>query len=174
MGRDNHPQYLGWVLTESALNTFTELQVVLPLGLVGGAQQNMALEATRCVWDNDRPNRIGGVDTRFDSHLSVRGKSSVGSFNDGDIIDKVQAEVQSSAAVTVNFQTSNQARPNRDVDMTTGDGFGPLYASSSLFVACQGVNNTSTRTTRGRLYYRMRKVSTQELLGLAAQLTDSS
>jgi len=175
MARDQHPQYLGWVLTESAADTYTEQQVVLPLGLVGGAQQNMALEATRCVWDNDRPNRVPSLDTRFASHISVRGKTSVGSFNDGDIIDKVQSEIIVSAAVTVNFQLIPAVRPNRDVDMTTGDGFGPLYASSSLFIGAQGEGgNTQPRTTRGRLYYRMRKVSTTELLGLAAQLTDSS
>lgn len=93
MGRDNHPQYLGWVLTESAPNTYTELQVVLPLGLVGGAQQNMALEATRVVWENDRPNRVPAVDSRFASHLAVRQNTSVQGFDNGDVIDKTEGEV---------------------------------------------------------------------------------
>jgi len=64
---DKHPQYLSFVLTESALNTYTELAIPLPLGLVGGAQQNMAIEVTKVIWDNDRPNRIATL-----SSLSCR------------------------------------------------------------------------------------------------------
>lgn len=74
--------------------------------------------------------------------------------------------------MTVNFQFTPVTKPARDVDLTTGDGFGPLYASQALFIAAEGVNNTTARTSRGRLAYRMRKVTTTELLGLAAQLTD--
>jgi len=170
---DKHPQYLTWVLTESAANTFTELRIPLPLGLVGGAQQNMAIEITKVVWDNDRPNRVDEIDTRFDSHLSVRPKTAAGNMGDGDIIDKLQVEIQSTGAVAgFDFET-NAFRPQYH-DLDDGNGNAPIYAAQTLFVGAQGVGNTSPRTTRGRAYYRMVRVSAQELLGLAAQLTSGS
>jgi len=171
---DKHPQYLTWVLTESAPDTYTELRIPLPLGLVGGAQQNMAIEITKVVWDNDRPNRVAEVDTRFDSHLSVRPKTAAGNMGDGDIIDKQQVEIQSTGAVAgFDFET-NAFRPVYH-DLSDGDGNAPIYAAQTLFVGVEGSGgNTAARTSRGRAYYRMVRVSAQELLGLAAQLTSGS
>jgi len=170
---DKHPQYVTWVLTESAVNTFTELRIPLPLGLVGGAQQNMAIEITKVVWDNDRPNRKLDEDSRFASHLSVRPKTAAGNMGDGDIIAKLEVEIQSVGLLPEDFET-NAFRPMIQ-DLTDGAGNAPIYAAQTLFVGCEGEGgNTQPRTTRGRAYYRMVRVSAQELLGLAAQLTSGS
>lgn len=171
LAADRHPQYVSFEVIESAPNTYTQVQIPLPLGLVGGAQKNMALEVTSVWWDNTRPDVIAGNNTRMEAHISTQSRTAVGSLNNPDVIDKLSTTIISPAAPllgVVDFEPNN--RPTGH-DLTTGDGFGPLVAAQLLFVGVQGENNINTKTARGRMYYRLRTVSTAELLGLAAQLT---
>lgn len=172
LAADRHPQYVSFQVVESAPNTYTETQIPLPLGLVGGAQANMALEVTSVVWDNTRPDIIATQNTRMESHIGTQSRTSIGSMNNPDVIDKLSTTILLPGAAPLlgipEFEPNN--RPTYH-DLTTGDGFGPLVAAQQLFVGVQGENNANTKTARGRLYYRLRKVSTAELLGLAAQLT---
>lgn len=167
---DKHPQYISFSVRTSAANVYTEQQIALPLGLVGGAQQNMAIEITSVRWDNDEPTNIAATNTSVEGHVSLQSRTTIGSMNNPEIIDKIT--ILNRNATLVGFDLEN-LRPV-DHDLTTGDGFGPIYAAQQLFVAADTAGEAVVKTVRGRIYYRMRKVNAQELLGLAAQLISSS
>lgn len=169
MAADIFPQYISFQVRSSAVNVYTEIQVVLPLGLVGGAQQNMAIEITKVIWDNDVPEAISATTTQVEAHIATRSLSAVGSFNQPEIVDKINFTHRNQSST--GFELTN-ARPVFH-DLTDSDGKAPIYAAQSLFVGMDTINHTVAKTARGRIFYRMVKVTTQELLGLAAQLTQA-
>lgn len=170
-GVDRFPQYISFEVVESAVNVYTQVQLPLPLGLVGGAQSHMAVEVTSVWWDNTQPDDIADTLTEVESHLSTQSRTSVGSLNNPDVIDKITTSTAQGAAAT--GPETEVIRPVGH-NLTTGDGFGPLTAAQTLFVGVQGKNNTVPKASRGRVYYRLRKVTVTELLGLAAQLTQAA
>jgi len=167
MALDKNPQYISVQVTTSAPDTYTETQIALPLGLVGGAQQNMAFEQCFVVWDNDSPVHLAATTTTVSAHWSTQSRTSTGSYNNPEILAKHNLTFRAPAALVTTVVLDQ--RPTFQQYMTQ-DGHGVLYASSTLFVAVDGAGNGVNRSARTRMYYRMAKVNATELLGLASQL----
>ncbi len=169
-GADRHPQYISFEVVESALNTYTQIQIPLPLGLVGGAQSHMAVEITSVWWDNSQPDLVPDTLTRVEAHIATQSRTAIGSLNNPDIIDKITTSKETGAAAT-----GAELEVIRPVghDLMAGE-FGPLTAAQTLFAAVKSVGNLATKGARGRIYYRLVKVNVTELLGLAAQLTQAA
>jgi len=168
MALDKNPQYMSVQVGTDGADTYNETEVVLPLGLVGGAQQNMAFEQCWVVWDNDSPLIIASQVTSVEGHWATQSRTQIGSFNNPEILDKHNLTFRTPTGTPLTT-TVVENRPTFH-NFMTADGHGVLYATPKLFVAVDAANNGVVRSVRTRMYYRMAKVNATELLGLASQL----
>ncbi len=158
---DVNPDPISFVLTESAANTFTQLEIPLPtrgISPVATARQNAIFEM---LWVDLQV----GVDGLVDAD-ELRWQLSSTSQTAEVSMDLPSVYISDKDVLGVVTSGSFTFHSMRRYQFTSGDGHGVLIATDALFMGIKGVSLAAASTMRGKIYGRIKFVGLQEYLGL--------
>jgi hypothetical protein len=139
------PFYINGNVTETALNTFTQVQISAPLDSLN--REGLLIHAV--YFDGDEPGAVPGATSSVFYQLTATSKAGRVGVNDANLIGATQKVVIGGAAEfsgphVVDLVGSNGA-PYQVSDQLA------IVATDDLFLAIAGVNQTAVRACRVRI-----------------------
>jgi len=165
--KDVNPQTLGGKVTESAANTFTEVEISVPVLRVTVTPNRAQVIEVLKVEFQYLGELFNLLAEQCQMSLTTRSVSSTAQMDNSNLLAMWS---QGLAILT----TGGGIMPlTHMVDLTDGDGHGLIVANPSIFfsIKCTGLGAASTG--RMRIIYRFKNVGLQEFIGLAIQQATS-
>ena len=132
---------IGFSVTESAANTFTEGSVDLNLSPL----DREVFVVTAINLDPAEPFLVAGVNTSTDATLTTTSQTDIPSLADANCLASAKLSIRADAASAVSFQRLVET-PSANLDYLG------IIATNDFFVQIQGTGNTSARAVSGKLY----------------------
>lgn len=168
--QDVNPQFLGAFVTESAGETYTEVEIPMPIArLPSGANQAIVVEVLKVFWD---VSDLVAIATATETDVAVRAAlifssdSQIRSINNPNVLTQIES-LTFMAFTAGGTYRQGIVRPVIQ-DLTDGAGHGVLVASNSLFLGVRG-NGPGTlvpQTAVVKILYRFKRVSIVEYVGI--------
>jgi len=138
------PFFVNGNITESALNTFTETEISLPLDSLN--QEGLLIHAV--YWTSGEPSVIPATNTSLTMQLTTTTKAGIIGANDANLIARQEkfitsATLEVSGIVTQDFIGSTGPYQIDDNLM--------LMATNNVFLAIAGVGNSAARSGQFRM-----------------------
>ena len=142
---------IGFSVTESAPNTFTQGQVDLNLDPLN----NEVFVVTAVNLDPFFCDAIATVDTRVAASLTTTSQTALASLSDANCIARTTNQIQASGFVDggVGFQQTSFDSPPAALDYLA------IIATNDFFIQVQGTNNGNAKGVSGKLYGYRAKAS---------------
>ena len=142
---------IGFSVTESAPNTFTQGQVDLNLDPLN----NEVFVVTAVNLDPFFCDAIATVDTRVAASLTTTSQTALASLSDANCIARTTNQIQASGFVDggVGFQQTSFDSPPAALDYLA------IIATNDFFIQVEGTNNGAAKGVSGKLYGYRAKAS---------------
>lgn len=162
--KDVNPQYISVRLTESAANTFTQVEVNLPVGRVGMPNNRaQVIEILRVYLESFQGGVLVAAGDGYEVAVATQSKAAIPDLDDPDVIAKFAGRME---GVTSGFSFVQHITA---WDPTDGAGHGIIVATQSMFFSVIGSSATAAFDMKLKVLYRFKNVSLQEFVGLAIQ-----
>ena len=132
---------IGFSVTESAANTFTQGSVDLNLSPL----DREVFVVTAVNLDPSEPEMIAATNTSVDCALTTTSQTAVPSLADANCLATAKLAIRADAAMAVGFQRLVET------PAATLEYLG-IIATNDFFVQIQGANNTAARKVSGKIY----------------------
>ena len=137
---------IGFDLTESAANTFTQSTVSLQLSPLD--QEVFVVVAVDL--DPSPPENVTGTNTAVEMSLSSTSLTSVGNLNQSQVIANTKLQIESEAGalpgVGIGWTRTSLDTPQGDL------GYIAMIATNDFFIQIKGRNNGSAKAGFGRMW----------------------
>lgn len=159
--KDEHPQFLRMLKTESAANTFTEQEFPTPVPIAVPNNRYMVMNILK-IFIQPNVGDMGDGDA-FTCAVYDRTRSGMpGMADPGVLAVRVNtAKLTTSGAHNVDSLTC--------VDLSDGAGHGVLYAKSKIYIAIQGTSQSGALGIRVAILYTLTELTPEEYIGLVDQ-----
>lgn len=156
--KDEYPNIMRLTVTESAANTFTQSSASTPVI----PAQNMVMEICKILIEFNMDTLA--EDARVNLQLTARSQSAIIDLSNTACLLKhsVQMQLVTSGGI---------ALVSPAVYDLTVDGKGILYAGKDIYFAVQSVGQGAGRVQNAYIFYKLRTVSSSELIGLIDSFT---
>jgi len=147
------PIRIGWVLNESAANTFTTQTLAIPgvpsIAITRGATKSIGLEVMSVVTELEPANLEAGQNNSSTAELSKgAAPTALRGVNNNLTIHRRRRDVNSTEVTAVGEMSLDAERVRFD-DMSDHDGNGELVLDNELHVSVLGAGNASTMIYSG-------------------------
>ena len=133
---------IGFNVTESAANTFTQAQVDLQLNPL----DNEVFVVYAVDMDVSPPDAVAGVNTDVFTSLSTTSRTSVGNLGNSNVISTGNNQIRGGIADGVGFTAISSDAPATQLEYLS------IISTNDFFIQILGQNNTSAKAMSGRLY----------------------
>ena len=136
-------------LSESAANTFTQLEVDLSLSPL----DNEVFVVTAIDLDLQAPDAIAATDTDFTAYVSTTSQTATVGIDNSNVLTSSRKDIRAAGFVDggVGFDQQGMTSPPGDTGMIG------VIATNNFFLGCQGNNNAVAKRANVRVYgYRAR------------------
>ena len=135
---------IGFAVTETAANTFTQAQIDLNLS-------PLDREVFVCLavnLDISAPDAVAATDTRARGALTTTSQTAMPTLQDANCLSRITSEIAAAGFVDggVGFQSQALETPPSTLEYIG------IIATNDFFVQVQGTNNTDTKGVSGKLY----------------------
>jgi hypothetical protein len=138
---------VGFSVTESAANTFTQGSVDLNLSPL----DNEVFVVLAVNIDPESPEMIDGLNTKTNCSLTTTSQTAVQSLANSNCLSVANERIMADVGVAVGFQTGALETPPATLE------FIGIIATNDFFVQVQGTGNTLAKGCSGKVYgYRAR------------------
>ena len=138
---------IGFEVTESAANTFTQGQIDLQLNPL----DNEVFVVQAVNLDPSNPSAVAATNTTVDAALTTTSRTAMPNLSDSAAIAVAANAIVSDAVIGVGFSKMSMETP------PSGLEYIGIIATNDFFVQVLGTNNTSAKKVSGKLYgYRAR------------------
>lgn len=173
---DVNPQYISFTVTQSAANAVVEQQIPMPIVRIGPATKDstIVMELLKVVFNPPPIIDSAAAATHRRVQFSLSSVTSgttptIQGWGSPTTVCLLYASVLNAFTAAGTGMLSLNKGP-LEFDFTDGAGHGPLYAGDSMFFQFDTDNFAAAETGQGRLYYRMKRVSVTEYIGLMQSL----
>ena len=135
---------IGFTLTESAANTFTQGQVDLNLSPLD--REVFVVLAVNI--DSDFPDSIAGTDTRVRSGLTATSQTVMPTLAEANCLSRLTHAIEAAGMVDGGVGFTSQAL---ETPPSTLEYIG-IIATNDFFIQIQGTNNAGPKGMSGKLY----------------------
>lgn len=153
---DVNPQYLRYSVTESAANTFTQIEVQIPVlrEMIGRGNMSQVIEVLgveALIIGQD-----GAQASEQHHQCTLTTQAAMLPLSDADSLFRMSTGtfVSTNGGFSVDFVQSR--------NFTDQAGHGLIIATPSLFFSVQGVSETGALTVSGKILYRFKNISNRE------------
>ena len=161
-----------FVIQTSSANTYTELEIPMPTVHDLGNGKALVVELIKIFSELSSAEVVDAVTTTVSAAISKQSKAAMPTLSDPDTFwrrnNGYHVEDTAATDATLLADVGSQSTMKID-DYTDGNGNGYLIGARSIYVAIGGANNTGNSTVKGKLYYRMKRVSATELIGIISE-----
>ena len=138
---------IGFSVTESAANTFTEGQIDLQLNPL----DNEVFVVQAINLDPSNPSAIAGTNTNVDAALTTTSRTTMPNLSDSAALGVASNAIVSDPVIGVGFSKTSMETPPAALEYIG------IIATNDFFVQVLGTNNASAKKVTGKLYgYRAR------------------
>lgn len=164
---DVNPQTLGGSVTLSSANTYTQIEIQLPVNRALPGRRNMAqvVEALWVEFDIGPSESFNLLTEAMRAQVTTASQTVVVPISDSSMIAKM--------SVNMSILTTGGGILN-DIyhfDLHDGNGHGLLIATQSMFFGVNSVGLTGAAGASFRMGYRIKNVGVTEFLGITLQQT---
>ena len=132
---------IGFALSESAANTFTQSSVDLNLSPLD--REVFVVLAVNL--DNDFPDNVGG-DSNVRSALTTTTQAAMPNLGDANCLSRTTDSIKGDGATAVSFSQQALETPPSTLEYIG------IIATNDFFVQVEGRNNTGAKGTAGKVY----------------------
>lgn len=167
--RDVNPQFLSFLVTESAVDTTTTITQALPVQRLPNGQRSQVMEILKVFIE--RPAIVASAsvgETQDTYQLMLTTKS----FGTTTIVDASEANVwafdsfNNRSAFTAGGTYNVVGDRNQVKDLTDGAGHGILIATDNIFAQISSGSSGVAAKYSVKILYRMKNVSLFEFIGI--------
>jgi hypothetical protein len=133
---------IGFNVTESAANTFTQERVDLQLNPL----DNEVFVVYAVDMDISAPDAVAGLNTDVFSSLSTTTRTSVGNLSNSNVITTAANQIRGGIADGVGFSYMSADAPATQLEYLA------IIATNDFFIQIVGANNLAAKGMSGRLY----------------------
>lgn len=136
-------------LTETAANTFSQLEVDLSLSPL----DNEVFVVTAIDLDLQAPDALAGVDTDFTAYVSTTSQTATVGIDNSNVLTSSRKDIRAAGFVDggVGFDQQGLTAPQGDAAWIG------IIATNNFFIGCQGNGNATAKRANCRVYgYRAR------------------
>ena len=135
---------IGFQVTESAANTFTQQQVDLNLSPL----DREVFVVLAINMDGSSPDAIAGVDTNVNGQVTTTSQTALRNLSDSNLLAKRSERIRAAGFVDsgVGFSESALETPPATLEYIG------IIATNDFFVGVQGANNLIAKGINGKLY----------------------
>ena len=151
---------IGFSLTESGANTFTQSQIDLNLSPL----DREVFVVLAINLDGSSPDGIAGLNTAVNGQLTTTSQTAQVNISDANCLAKRHERIRSAGYVDSGVGFSEAAL---ETPPATLEYIG-IIATNDFFVAVEGTNNLSAKTMSGKLY-GYRAVATADIYAALVQ-----
>lgn len=151
---------IGFGLTESAANTFTQSQIDLNLSPLD--REVFVVLAVNL--DSDFPDALPGIDTRVRAALTATSQTSMPDLSNANCMSRLTQAIEASGYVDGGVGFTSQAL---ETPPSTLEYIG-IIATNDFFVQIQGTNCAGAKSMSGKLY-GYRAVATADIYAALVQ-----
>lgn len=138
---------IGFEVTESGANTFTQGQVDLQLNPL----DNEVFVVQAVNLDPSNPDATAGANTNVDAGLTTTSRTAMPNLSDSAAIAIASNAIRADAVIGVGFSKSSMETP------PSGLEYIGIIATNDFFVQILGTGNANAKKVSGKLYgYRAR------------------
>ena len=138
---------IGFEVTESAANTFTQGQVDLQLNPL----DNEVFVVQAVNLDPSNPDAVAGTNTTVDAGLTTTSRAAMPNLSDSAALAIAANAIRADAVIGVGFSKSSMETP------PSGLEYIGIIATNDFFVQVLGTGNAGAKKVSGKLYgYRAR------------------
>jgi hypothetical protein len=140
---------IGFDLTESAANTFTQGQIDLQLNPL----DNEVFVVQAVNLDPLAPDAVAGTDTQVNSSLTTTSRTAVATLTDSACLATATMDIRAAGFVDggVSFTRTSMETPPAALEYIG------IIATNDFFVQIRGINNVGAKLVTGKVYgYRAR------------------
>jgi len=135
---------IGFSVTESAANTFTQTQVDLNLSPL----DREVFVVLACNLDSSSPDGIAGVNTGVSGALSTTSQTAMPNLSNANCLSRMYERIRSQGYVDSGVGFTGQAL---ETPPSTLEYIG-IIATNDFFIQVLGENNLSAKSVTGKLY----------------------
>lgn len=164
---DVSPQLLNMSTATSAANTFTQIEIGLPIPRFSQRKgKAIVVEMLKAFYNmplKDNNYAAGGESSVAQAQVSTKSLAAI-AFSDPTVFSFAEKEYRGAFTAAGTYSSVN-LEPFQQ-DMTDGAGHGVLVATDSIFM---GVNTSNFAGTGGftvKLLYRWKEVNVEEYIGI--------
>jgi hypothetical protein len=133
---------IGFSVTESALNTFTQGSIDLNLSPLD--REVFVVLAVNL--DGSSPDMITGLSTAVNGSMTTTSQTALASLSDANCLARRSERIRSDATLAVGFQEQALESPASTLDYIG------IIATNDFFIQIEGTNNLSPKTMSGKMY----------------------
>lgn len=138
---------IGFEVTESGANTFTQAQVDLQLNPL----DNEVFVVQAINLDPSNPDATAGTNTGVDASLTTTSRTAMANLSDSACLAAAAQNIRSDAVIGVGFSKMSMETP------PSGLEYIGIISTNDFFVQVLGTNNANPKKVSGKLYgYRAR------------------
>lgn len=167
---DVNPQLLSDSITQSAADTTTTQQAVLPIQRISAnaPQQAIVMEVLKIYVQMPSFGAIAAVAETTDTMNLVFSTRNTGTTNQSLSDPAVFAVIRTvrQGAFTAAGTYGYQEWPIQVVDLTDGAGHGILIATDSIFIQAVSAGTGNANLMQWKILYRWKRVSLAEYIGI--------
>lgn len=159
-GRDIYPQFLRGLVTETAVNTYTqgEINTPVPTNLPNGKKLVMNILKAFTNWQPHTDLDSGDV---LSIMINDRPSTAMMLMSQPGVLVYDEQRFMISGA-----SGARQVRLLKVYDFTDGAGHGVLYARSKIYLAIQGASLGAAQALNVALLYTLVPITSDEYIGL--------
>lgn len=168
--KDVNPQFISGIVTETAANTFTSVQIALPVvrPMASSSNKTTIVEFLKIYCDfPDLDLDAAAATSRLMVFTisTVAVTSGTNGLDNTRVIMRIEHSVRNAFTAAGSAMLDVQNNP-RVIDLTDGAGHGVLVATDSMFVAFATSGFTAATSVAWKVLYRFKDVGLTEYIGI--------
>jgi hypothetical protein len=146
-------------VVESAANTYTELELSLPVAVLESKVQGV--EIMKIFPDTSAPDLEDSQSNVVECALLKDSDTAIPDYDDKNVIYRTKRENQH--IKTTSGGAAQLTEDQRDVDLTDGDGNGEIFMERSVYAAIKGTGNAAAKRFQGYFLYHLVEMDGDEV-----------
>lgn len=154
------PFRIGFTVTESGANVYTEAEIQLPTVALGRKVQGV--ELMKITSDMDQPENEAGQSNVTQAQINRDSRSALAGPQNLDNLYNRKAQIDNTQSAA--GESAHGMEVSKFDDLTDGDGNGLVIAESSIYACVKGTGNATVRAFAGQIWCHLVELDAADVI----------
>jgi len=157
-----NPFRVRFIVTETGANTYTEIDITLPVAVVAGGKAQ-AIELMKVVSELEHPSIEPGQENDAIVQIVADSQAAAQNYGNNDLIWRRKWLEQHEDATGIEQRATSQNTTDYD-DLTDGDGRGEIIFERTIHIGVVGTGNAEAMTAQGYMLVHLVQLEAEEVV----------